>query len=141
VTTGEYKAFGEKEVAGLIDELFGASLVVGYNILKFDYRVLQAYTDRKLNRLRTRDLFDDLYRRLNFRVSLDSVAQATLGVNKLADGCQAVQWWRAGEIAKLTEYCREDVRLTYELYRFGQEQGHVLVPDKLGGKRRVPVLW
>jgi len=140
-TTGQFRHYHEHEVEGLIDELFNAEIVVGYNIIKFDFRVLAAYTDRKFSQLRTVDMFDHLYRRLGFRVSLDSVASATLGARKIAHGCQAVDWWRAGEIAKLCEYCQEDVRLTHEVYRFGKENNHVLISQRSGGMRRVPVMW
>ena len=140
-TTGQFRNYHEDEVEKLIDELFEAEVVVGYNVIKFDYRVLAAYTDRKFNKLRTVDMFDHLYRRLGFRVSLDAVASATLGAKKIADGCQAVVWWRAGELAKLREYCQQDVRLTHEVYRFGKENNYVLISDRSGGTRRVPVMW
>jgi DEAD/DEAH box helicase domain-containing protein len=139
--TGEYKNYHEPEVEALIDELFRAEIVVGYNLMKFDYRVLAAYTNRKFSHLRTVDMFDHLYRRLGFRVSLDSVASATLGAKKIADGCQAVSWWRAGEVAKLCEYCQEDVRLTHQVYQFGKDHGYVLIRERAGGTRRVPVMW
>ena len=33
---------------------------------------------------------------------------------------QALEWWKLGEIDKIIEYCREDVRVTRNLYDFGK---------------------
>ena len=42
--TGEYSIFSEKTVDGLVDQLRRADLVVGFNIVNFDYEVLMGYT-------------------------------------------------------------------------------------------------
>jgi DEAD/DEAH box helicase domain-containing protein len=136
----EYFVYDEKEASQLVDHLFSASLVVGYNLLGFDYEVLQPYTERELKKLPTLDLMHELAKSLGFRVKLDSVVNATLGARKTGHGLQAIEWFRAGEMKKLTEYCREDVRLTYELYRFGVTNGFVHI-DSRGTRQRVLVGW
>jgi len=83
----------------------------------------------------------DLEARLGFRPKLDSVASSTLGEGKSADGLQAIEWWRRGEIDKIIEYCRDDVRVTRDLYDFGKRNRCVLV-SRFGGKpRQVEVDW
>jgi len=83
----------------------------------------------------------DLEERLGFRPKLDSVASATLGTGKSADGLQALEWWRLGEVDKIIEYCREDVRVTRDLYDFGKRNRWVQVA-RFGGKaRKVEVDW
>jgi len=136
-----YSTFTEENISGLIDILLDASLVVGYNIRGFDYEVLRAYTDEDLHRLPTQDLMFDLEERLGFRPKLDSVASATIGAGKSADGLQALQWWKEGEIEKIAEYCREDVRVTKEVYDFGKRNRCVLVGRSSGKPRRVDVDW
>jgi DEAD/DEAH box helicase domain-containing protein len=132
---------GEDTVDQLIALLLDADLVVGYNIRGFDYEVLRAYTDEDLHKLPTFDLMYDLEERLGFRPKLESVAVPTLGVGKSADGLQALEWWRQGEIDKIVEYCREDVRVTRDLYDFGKRNRWVQV-DRFGGKpRKVEVSW
>jgi DEAD/DEAH box helicase domain-containing protein len=37
-----------------------------------------------------------------------------MGKRKSADGLQALEWFKAGEIEKLTEYCKKDVIITRE---------------------------
>ena len=139
--TDEFLAVTEETIQELIDLLLEAELVVGYNIRGFDYEVLRGYTDHDLHRLPTFDLMYDLEERLGFRPKLDSVAAPTLGTGKSADGLQALEWWRRGELDKIEEYCREDVRVTRDLYNFGKRNRCVMV-SRFGGKpRRVEVDW
>jgi len=139
--TDEYLVVTEDEVDQLVELLCSADLVVGYNIKGFDYEVLRGYTDRDLQQLPTFDLMFDLESRLGFRPKLDSVVVPTLGEGKSADGLQALEWWRNGEMDKIVEYCREDVRVTRDLYDFGKRNRCVMVA-RFGGKaRRVKVDW
>ena len=139
--TDEFLTFTEENIGELIDLLASADLVVGYNIKGFDYEVLRGYTQSDLQALPTFDIMYDLESRLGFRPKLDSVASATLGAGKTADGLQALEWWRLGEIEKIADYCREDVRVTRDLYDFGTRNRFVLV-SRFGGKpRRVGVDW
>ncbi|MCG6964353.1 MAG: ribonuclease H-like domain-containing protein [Acidobacteria bacterium] len=137
----EFKTYTEDTIAELIALLQSADLVVGYNIKGFDYEVLRGYSDADLRALPTLDLMYELEDRLGFRPKLESVASATLGSGKSADGLQALQWWREGEIEKISEYCTEDVRVTRDLFEFGRRNRFVLV-SRFGGKpRQVEVDW
>jgi DEAD/DEAH box helicase domain-containing protein len=139
--TDEFLVVTEDSVDQLISLLLEADLVVGYNIRGFDYEVLRAYTEHDLQKLPTFDLMFDLEERLGFRPKLESVAVATLGEGKTADGLQALEWWRTGEIDKIIEYCRDDVRVTRDLYNFGKRNRLVHV-SRFGGKpRKVEVDW
>jgi DEAD/DEAH box helicase domain-containing protein len=137
----EWLVATEDTIAELIAWLQESDLVVGYNIRGFDYEVLRAYTDVDLQSLPTLDLMQELEARLGFRPKLDSVVVPTLGAGKVADGLQALEWWRRGEIDKIVHYCREDVRVTRDLYDFGKRNRCVLVA-RFGGKpRQVEVDW
>lgn len=140
VTTREFKNYSEHTVDELIDDLFNAKLVVGYNVLHFDYRVLEAYTQRQLSQIKTLDMLDHLHRRLGFRVKLDSLAETTLGTHKEGTGLEAVEWWRSGEIDKLLSYCRKDVQITHDVYQYGKQHGCVWISSR-GTKQKVPVDW
>ena len=79
--SGAYRIYGEREVNELIEELRRADLVVGFNILRFDYEVLQGHNEFfDYSQLRTLDLLVDLMKSLPHRLSLDSIATASLGV-------------------------------------------------------------
>ncbi|MCG6949945.1 MAG: ribonuclease H-like domain-containing protein [Acidobacteria bacterium] len=137
----EYLVVTEDNVSDLVSLLLASNLVVGYNIRGFDYEVLRAYTDEDLQSLPTLDLMFDLEERLGFRPKLDSVVSATLNEGKIADGLQALEWWNRGEIDKIIEYCREDVRVTRDLYDFGKRNRWVLVSRFGGNPRKVEVEW
>ena len=138
---GTYHDYTEQEADRLIAELRGADLVVGYNVLRFDYEVLRGYTDDPLSDLPTVDMLQDLYHTLGWRPKLDDVAAATLGERKSADGLQAVHWFRQGQLDKVIAYCRRDVEVTWLVYQFGQQNGYVQYHDRRWRVHKVPVRW
>jgi len=83
----------------------------------------------------------DIHQALGFRLPLQALAEATLGVGKSADGLQSVRWFRAGELEKVIEYCRRDVQITMKFYEYGHQRGHVLYWDRQGTMRKVFVNW
>src|SRR2546428_3420531 len=103
--TGQYKIFGEEQVNDLIKELMRADRVIGFNIINFDYEVLAHYSPLDLRGAPTLDLMADLATKLGHRLSLDSVAKATLAAPKIADGEQALRWWKQGKLIEIAEYC------------------------------------
>jgi len=137
-----FEAFQEKDVDRLLERLSHADLVVGFNVKRFDYRVLGAYTGQDLLALPTFDILEDVHRRLGFRLGLDHLACETLGRGKTADGLQALAWFRQGEMEMLTRYCREDVVVTRDLFLHGLEKGHLVYREKKTGRRlRLAVDW
>lgn len=136
-----YRHFVQEQAAELVAELQQADLVVGYNVLRFDYTVLQPYTEVPLHQLPTVDMLQDIYQRLGFRLSLDAVASATLNTGKSADGVQAVRWFRQGLVDKVLDYCQRDVQVTRQVYEFGQRHGFVRYQDRYRGVRQVNVPW
>lgn len=140
--SNDFSTYWEKDIPALVSELKSADRVVGYNIKSFDYEVLRPYVPNAgLQFLPTLDILNDLFRALGFRVRLDSVARATLGDAKLADGLQAVAWWREGKLDLLAEYCKADVDVTRRIYDFGCENGYINYFSRLGSKLKVEVKW
>src|SRR5215469_4280083 len=124
-TRGDYKIYGEKQVDDLIWELQRADLVVGFNHMRFDYEVLHGYTALDLRQLPTLDMMLDLQSRLEHRLSLDSIATATFGVEKTAEGMQAIEWYRQGKLLQVAEYCCYDVKLTRLVHQYGIQNRQV----------------
>src|SRR5688572_2266217 len=138
----DFAVYWENDVQALIAELKSADRVIGFNTIKFDYEVLRPYApDENFRALRSTDMLQDIYRALNFRLSLDTVARATLGTTKTADGLMSVQWFRTGELDKVAEYCKADVDITRRVYEFGRDHGFIHYYSRLGSKLRVPVNW
>ncbi len=137
-----FRTWMERDAASLVAELTRFSRVVGFNLVRFDYTVLSAYVPavHGLLQSKTTDMLIDLSRRLGFRPSLDSIAQATLGRGKSGDGTDAVRWFRAGEIDKVAAYCQLDVALTRDVHLCGRRNGHVFYLDR-GRPAKVIVRW
>jgi DEAD/DEAH box helicase domain-containing protein len=138
---GQYRIYSEDKATDLVKQLMRCDQVVGFNIINFDYQVLHGYTPLDLNAAPTLDLMVDLEQKLGHRLSLDSLAKATLDAPKIADGMQALKWWKEGRILEIAEYCCFDVKITKELHEYGRRHGEVSYIDRLGQKRTVKVKW
>jgi DEAD/DEAH box helicase domain-containing protein len=139
-----YRIFHEGNVQDLVTQLMRADLIVGHNIISFDYTVLSAYTPFDFTQVPTLDTLVDLMKILNFRLKLDSLAKATIGNTKTAEGLEAIAWWRKGDpesILKIAEYCCYDVKLTRLIHEYGHQNGKVFYFDRMGQKRAVKVAW
>jgi DEAD/DEAH box helicase domain-containing protein len=139
---GRFEVFGEGEVKELVARLRAADVVVGFNVRRFDYRVLAGYTGEDYNRLLpTLDLLEEVQRRLGFRVGLGSLAQETLGTPKSADGLQSLEWVRQGRLDLVADYCRRDVEILRDLYLFGRRECCLFYRDREDRRFRLPVEW
>jgi len=138
---GAYQIYSEKRVNELITELQRADLVVGFNNLRFDYEVLHGYTSFDLRQLPTLDLMVKVQEILRHRLSLDAIATATFGVEKTAEGLQAIQWYREGKLLEIAEYCCYDVKLTRLVHEYGVRHRQLHYHNRFGRKMTVPVNW
>lgn len=138
---GSYVIYGEAQVGELIKDLQRADLVIGFNILRFDYEVLHKYTPFDFTQLPTLDLLVDLTAKLQHRLPLDSLAAATFGLEKTADGLQAIAWYREGRLLEIAEYCCYDVKLTKLVHEYGVRHQQVHYHNKFGKKMTVAVQW
>ena len=132
-------SYREEKIKDLIDHLHSFELIVGFNNKRFDNRVLGAYTDRRLGDLPSLDLLEEVKNYLGYRLSLNAIAENTLGVKKTGSGLQALEWYRQGKIEQLCSYCIKDVEITRDLLLFGLENGYVLFTNKAGRKVRLPL--
>jgi DEAD/DEAH box helicase domain-containing protein len=130
-----FLAFRENQIAELLAHLEKADLVVGFNIKRFDYTVLAAYTGKNIQALPTFDMLEDIHHRLGFRLGLDHLASETLKRRKSGDGLQALEWFRQGEVEKLIDYCRMDVELTRDLFMYGVDKGHLIYRTRQEDRR------
>ena len=138
---GNYEIYEEARANELIEELRRADLVVGFNILRFDYEVLTAYNPFfDPEQLKTLDMLVELMKTLPHRLSLDSIAAASLGVEKTSDGLQALRWFRQGKLAEIAEYCCFDVKITRLVHEYGSEHKRLFYTTKFG-KKSVAVDW
>ena len=146
---GTYEIYPENEMDKLGEELIRADLVVGWNHLQFDYPVLQPYVFHTLaEQTINLDMMLELESQLGFRLKLDSVATASLGTGKTADGLDALKWWqehkRSGDfepLRKIAQYCAFDVKVTRQVHEYALEHGFLKYEDKSGRITEVAVPW
>ena len=138
---GGYRIYDEKQVNDLLTELQRADLVVGFNNLGFDYEVLHHYTVFDLRQLPTLDMLVEIRKALPHRLSLDSIAHATMGVEKTAEGLQAIRWFKEGKMAEIAEYCCYDVKITKLVHEYGVANKQLFYTNKFGSKLSVAVGW
>ncbi len=137
-----YRVYDEKEIGALEERLSDKPLVVGFNIRRFDMPVLRPYLHFDPAILPMLDILEILHNQLGHRVSLQSVAEATLGAGKSGSGLDAVAYYRAGDFDSLRRYCEDDVKVTRAVYEYGAAHGELFFTSKFGnGKRRAPVTW
>ncbi|MCA9361166.1 ribonuclease H-like domain-containing protein [Candidatus Kaiserbacteria bacterium] len=115
-----------------------ADALVGYNSNHFDIPLLNKYYPGDLTHIKSIDILEAIKDSLGRRLRLDSVAQATIGAKKSADGLQAVRWWREGNIAAIKKYCEQDVKVTKKIFDYALENGHVLFKDGYR-KKEIPL--
>jgi len=125
----KFLIYEEPMIHRLGELLQEADQVIGYNLLYFDYEVLQPYFGFELKKIPTLDLMVEVEKVLGHRVKLDSIAEATLGTNKIGSGLDAIRYFRAGQLDKLKEYCAEDVKITRDIYEYAKNNGLLKMKD------------
>ncbi len=137
----DFFTFTQDQTGELGDYLNKFNVVVGFNLIRFDYRVLKGQSGFDFHTLPTLDILAEVEKRLGHRLSLEHLAGHTLGVKKSANGLLALKWWKEGKVDKIIDYCRQDVAVTRDLYHFGLENGYLVYQNKSGKKVRVQVDW
>jgi hypothetical protein len=138
---GDYRIYGESQVEDLIRELMRADLVVGFNNLGFDYEVLHGYTALDLRQVPTLDMLVQVRQAVNHRLSLDAIANTTLGVEKTSEGMQAIHWFRQGKLLEIAEYCCYDVKITKLVHEYGLQHRTLFYKNKFGATLSAAVSW
>lgn len=140
--TDAYASYEEKDMMKFDQRLQTADLIIGFNIRRFDMAVLQPYLFKSVEQFPVLDLLDDIEKVRGHRVSLDSVARATVKEGKSGDGAEALVLFKEGRMEELKKYCTDDVRLTKNVYEYGCKEGKISFTSTWDFKTyEVPVNW
>ena len=140
--TDQYLSFEEKEMLKLEEYLKKADLLIGFNILDFDMAVLAPYLLTPVKNFPVLDLLVEFEKVRGHRISLQSLAQATLKTSKSGTGWDALQLYKDGKMEELKKYCIDDVRITKDLYEYGNKHGKVFfVSNRDYQTHEVAVNW
>ncbi len=140
--TGEFITYEESELGKFAERLQSRPLLVGFNSRRFDTPILQRYIPFDIQKFPQLDVMEEMVKALGHRVSLQSVASATIGEGKSGSGLDALVYYREGRMDELKKYCLDDVRITRDVYEYGAKHGELFYTPKFGpGKARAPVSW
>ncbi len=131
-----YSSFLEEDFNKLWPIIEQADMLITFNGNHFDIPLLNKYYSGDLKKIKSLDLMAEVKNVLGRRIKLDTLAEATLGKKKGANGLDAITWWQNGEIDKIIKYCIEDVKITKELYDYAIKNGKLMYKD-LGLKGKV----
>lgn len=139
---GEIKSFWEKDLDSAWDLFQKADRIIGFNSLGFDVPALSPYSPSYFPKLPHFDILQHIRESEGKRVSLDSLARATLGRKKIDTGENAILYYQKGDtesLAKLKKYCEADVLITKDIYDYGLKNGHLKYIDFWNEVRDVKV--
>jgi DEAD/DEAH box helicase domain-containing protein len=136
--TDAYTIVTVDEIHKLWPILEQAEVLVGYNSDHFDIPLLNKYYPGDLTKIKSIDLLASIKESLGKRLRLDSIAQATIGAKKSGNGLMAIKWWREGDIDSIKKYCKQDVKVTKEIFEYALLNKKLLYKDG-HKKREIPI--
>lgn len=140
--------YTEDNVSELFEALRSVDRIVGHNVLRFDYPVLDPYADFHVPgafQAKTLDTLHELYEVTGHYIALDDLAHRTLGRGKTGEARMMPLLWREGKCDEVKKYCANDVELVRDIYHHARRTGRVVYTEKrrgvLLGIREVAVTW
>ncbi len=140
--SGEMKSFWEKDLPEMWELFRDATRVVGFNTVKFDNPALAPYAPADFKTLPHFDIMAHVRQSLGRNLSLATLAQYSLGRDKIDSGLNAVTYYRQGDpesLAKLKMYCEDDVRITRDLYDYGLKNKYLKYMDQWNTVKELPI--
>ncbi len=135
----QYLIYEEHELPRLAPLLQSADQIIGFNIKNFDFAVLQPYLNFDVTTLPYYDLLEEIERAIGHRVSLETVAQGTIGSGKSGNGLEAILYYRNNRMDLLKKYCLDDVKVTKMVYEYALKNQKLLYRDYFSIKQ-VPLI-
>ena len=134
---GGVKIFGEQEIDEVFRILDNAPLICGYNLVLFDFKVLQNYASFNVTeryKHKTFDPFLVLMKKTDRRIGLNDLVMRNLGLQKTGSGADAPRLYQEGKFDDLKAYLANDVLITHALIEHIKEHkklkyGHIVYKD------------
>ena len=140
--------FHENQITELLEHLKNADLIVGHNLLRFDYLVLQPYVNVdivKLLKSKTFDMMLELEKSTGCWISLDDLGRRNLSIAKSVDTLKIPKMWRDGQHKEVKDYLANDLQMTEAIFNHGKSFGKFKYEHKEYGQslgqKEVTVRW
>lgn len=127
---GQFQSYFEQDLPKLFPLLERADVVIGFNIDNFDMPTFLPYYQADIRRIPTLDVMNRIKDSVGHRISLEAVAQETLGIGKSGNGLDAIRYYNSGNFDALEKYCLQDVKVTRDVYDYGLKNGMVKFRNK-----------
>jgi hypothetical protein len=138
-TGGVATIFPEDSIQALFPILDKADLIVGHNLLAFDYKILQHYAEFDVvarYRPKTFDFLHIIMRKTDRRVALNDLAQRNLAIAKLGAGKDAPLLFKEGKLDELQAYLAQDLLILEQLFEHVKihgmlKYGHIIYKEPI----------
>lgn len=143
--TGDSHVYLDDNISELTRRLNDAQLIVGFNILEFDNKLLQATTGGLSLDTASRcyDLLKEVRRSTGQQFpkgcKLNNVLEGTFGMQKTEDGADAPIFYQQHQMGKLISYCLQDVRRERICFEYAYLNGILKTPLHGEHKMRFPL--
>jgi len=127
--TDSYATYSVEELPALWAIIERADMLIGFNSDHFDIPLLNKYYPGDLTTIKSLDILVEVRASLGRRLRLDTIAEATLGINKSGHGLEAVKWWKEGKEDLVRKYCQDDVKITKEVYDYARKHKELKYKD------------
>ncbi|BAI81029.1 DEAD/DEAH box helicase domain protein [Deferribacter desulfuricans SSM1] len=136
----KYFIYDEKNISDFKSLLDKSKVIIGFNIINFDLKVLTPYIKFDFKETYILDILTEIKNITGRRFSLDNIASSTLNTKKSANGLQSIKWFKEGKIDKIIEYCKKDVDITKSIFEYGIKHKKIYCNLK-DLKVEIPVNW
>ena len=127
----EVKCTTMDHLTNFVDDLKQAEMVVGFNQISFDNKVLQKYVpDVNLSEIPQFDIMREAKKNAGKKVALERFTLGTFDERKAGAGSSAPALWKSGNMDELIEYNMKDVDLTVKLFHHACKEGFLIYLDK-----------
>jgi DEAD/DEAH box helicase domain-containing protein len=142
-STMRYRLFDDKNGSEACEILNTYDLIVGFNTVKFDWKVLKAtwpYSGERYSSdydilreiWRSKGLDPDHFNpRTHGGFKLDDVARETINMAKTGDGARAPYLFQEGKYADLHDYVLQDVNVERSLFEHVCQHGYIIRNEQL----------
>jgi DEAD/DEAH box helicase domain-containing protein len=142
------KYFEEHEVNELYNALESIDVIVGHNLLEFDYYVLNNYYSKNkidILKQKTIDTLSEIEKVTGVWTKLDDLGKLNLGIEKSENAMKIPKLWRDGNHARVKDYLKNDVEMTKQVFLKGRSDGKLEYIHKNYGKvtgvKIVKITW
>ncbi|MDH5401933.1 MAG: hypothetical protein OEY49_05525 [Candidatus Heimdallarchaeota archaeon] len=131
-----YSYYLEEQIESLLTELDKLDLIIGHNIVDFDYKILDSYSNNISTSLlpKTIDTLIPFQKRNLGWPSLNDLGKLNFNVTKTIDTLKIPEMWRAGKFEEVKEYLKRDLDLQAAIYSLGISKGEITIYNKKYGK-------